>query len=123
MNFLKHPIILYYLPVLLWTTAIFIFSSQPVLPGPEIISLDFIFKKSAHMFVFGVLFFLIYRSLVYNKQNILKATLMAAILTTLYAMSDEYHQSFIQGRTASMRDVMFDGLGMFMAWLKIHDYI
>jgi len=75
------------------------------------------------MFVFGVLFFLIYRSLVYNKQNILKATLMAAILTTLYAMSDEYHQSFIQGRTASMRDVMFDGLGMFMAWLKIHDYI
>ena len=29
----------------------------------------------------------------------------------LYAITDEYHQSFMQGRVSSFRDVLFDAFG------------
>ncbi|MGL6119966.1 MAG: VanZ family protein [Fusobacteriaceae bacterium] len=32
-------------------------------------------------------------------------------MVTLYAMTDEYHQSFIIGRGASIRDVIIDASG------------
>lgn len=112
-----------YLPILLWAGLIFFLSSQPTLPGHEVFNLDFLIKKTGHIFVFGVLFALIYRAGMQNKLSSKTATIVAVLLTVLYAISDEYHQSFVTGRTATVKDVLFDTLGMLIAWLKIHEYI
>ena len=44
---------------------------------------------------------------------------MAWLLTILYALTDEYHQSFVAGRHPSIWDVLvFDNLGALLAlWL------
>jgi VanZ family protein len=35
----------------------------------------------------------------------------AALLALLYGMTDEFHQLFVAGRSADLRDVIADGLG------------
>jgi VanZ family protein len=36
-------------------------------------------------------------------------------LGIIYGFSDEWHQSFVPGREASLRDIFFDGLGVWTA--------
>ena len=40
---------------------------------------------------------------------------MAAAFAVLYGITDEFHQSFVAGRNASLLDVGFDALGSIMA--------
>jgi len=95
---------------------IFLLSSQPVLPGPNIIWMDFFFKKLAHMFVYAVLYFLIFRALNYKKSD--PNFLLPLLFTIMYAATDELHQFFVPGRTATVRDLGFDLYGAFLAVLK-----
>lgn len=37
---------------------------------------------------------------------------LAAILALLYAIADEYHQTFIEGRTGTWEDVVIDSAGI-----------
>ncbi|MFZ5376458.1 MAG: VanZ family protein [Patescibacteria group bacterium] len=116
------------LPPLIWAVFIFVLSSQEVLPGFETSLSDFIFKKSAHMFVYDVLYFLTYRSLhllFTQKRRAVpnKLWLTVLILCLIYAISDELHQSFVSGRHASFRDVGYDMLGGSIALLRKADYI
>jgi VanZ family protein len=47
-----------------------------------------------------------------------RAYAAAAAISFLYAISDEYHQSFVPGRDADPLDVLVDGLGIAAAtWL------
>jgi len=41
----------------------------------------------------------------------------AWLMAVLFALSDEYHQSFVSGRTSSLVDVMIDGGGAGLALL------
>src|SRR5258708_4345873 len=96
-------IVLYYLPVVVWCGFIFLLSSQSNLPGPGSAVLDFIFKKSAHMFVYGVLYWLLFRAANAGKSQ--KLFLIPLLICMAYAATDEFHQSFIAGRTPTIRDV------------------
>jgi VanZ family protein len=40
-----------------------------------------------------------------------KAWLAAFALTVIYGFSDEYHQSFVPGRDASLKDLLWDVIG------------
>lgn len=44
-----------------------------------------------------------------------RALAVAAAVTFLYALSDEYHQSFVEGRTGSPLDVAIDSVGIILA--------
>lgn len=112
-----------YIPTIVWAGFIFYLSSKPPLPGPPTFFLDFVFKKLAHMFVYFVLYYLVFRSVQYDIKNILKASLIAFIITIAYGISDEVHQSFVPGRTPTGKDVLFDLLGISIAWLSIYKYI
>lgn len=50
--------------------------------------------------------------------------LTAQLLCSLYAISDEFHQSFIPGRTPQLRDVLIDSagalLGILIGWIIAH---
>ena len=103
-----------YLPAIVWATLIFLLSSQEVLPGFAVSTYDFIFKKSAHMFVYAVLYILLFRA--YHKTNGKKINrknyLVPAVISFLYALSDELHQSTVPGRYPTLRDTGYDLLGI-----------
>ncbi len=100
---------------------IFFLSSQKVLPSLEVSFYDFLFKKGAHIFVYGFLYFLFYRSFLVLNNNYLdlKFHFLIFIICLLYALSDEFHQLFVFGRQASIRDIGFDFIGMLIAFLKL----
>lgn len=112
-----------YVPILVWATFIFFLSSQPVLPSPSAALWDFAFKKLSHIFVYFIFFRLMYRAINFDIQDKMKASIICFILSFLYALSDEFHQSFVPGRTPTGKDVLFDALGMGIAWLTIFKYV
>ena len=79
---------------------------------------SFIVRKGAHMFLFCVLGILFFGS-VYNGDNILKSVFIALLLAFLYACSDEYHQTFVVGRTGQFNDVLIDFSGAFIGVLIV----
>lgn len=103
--------------VILWLGVIFFFSHQPDLKSNLPTVWDFVFRKAAHFFEYAVLVWLFFRALVQNQKN-QRALIRAGVSSFLYALFDEWHQSFIDGRQASLSDVGIDGLGiLFAAWL------
>lgn len=81
--------------------------------------LNLIFRKSAHVIVFGILAFLFFNSL----RSYRVSYVFAWLLTVSYAIFDEWHQSFIAGRVSSVKDVLFDGLGAFFTLLIVYFFI
>ena len=112
-----------FLPPILWAGLIFVLSAQPALPGPETFVLDFIIKKIGHITVYLILYLLLYRAFFTQKLSVLKISILIFMIGFVYAMSDEWHQSFVPGRTPTIKDLGFDSLGMLIAWLHLHRYI
>lgn len=112
-----------YLPVLFWAGLIFIMSAQGSLHGFELDTFDFVLKKSAHVVEYFILYYLLHRALSMTMPHQRFNWLIAFILCVAYAISDEWHQSFVSGRTASLRDVGFDSIGVSLAFLRIYRYI
>ncbi len=108
-------ILKYWLPVVVWAAFIFYLSNQPGLKSGLAWPYDFILRKTAHIVEFAILFLLLLRAL--EKGHNLatkKALAWAFVLTIFYAASDEYHQSFVVQRVASLTDVVIDSLGVFL---------
>ncbi|NCN06575.1 MAG: hypothetical protein GW946_01880 [Candidatus Pacebacteria bacterium] len=112
-----------YLPVLLWATLIFYLSNQAILPGLYVETYDFIFKKSAHITVYAILYFLVYRSQILVGVTGNKRWQVPFLLVLIYAISDELHQQLVPGRFGTLRDVGYDLLGACLAFLKLYRYI
>lgn len=114
-----------YLPPTLWAAGIFFLSAQGMLPSFEFSTLDFIFKKSSHMFVYGVLYFLLWRAVQITIPGPQRAIhwILPLSLTLLYAMSDELHQNTVPGRSATFRDIGYDILGTGIVFLLQYRYI
>jgi VanZ family protein len=105
-------------PVVLWMGMIFILSAQPTLPSAENQLLDLILKQSAHVLVYAGLAVLWLRALQDSHLPASQRLCIALVAAGLYALSDEFHQRFVPGRTASLVDVGCDWLGAGLAaWL------
>jgi VanZ family protein len=92
--------------------AIFFLSAQPRAELPFFPGWDYAIKKAAHMLGYGLLG-LSYLHLLGGRSYV-----SAWALALLYAASDEFHQSFVPGRSASVVDVLvFDHLGAIFALL------
>lgn len=125
---------MYVIAVLAWALVIFYLSHQPasssnelskgvtrvIVENIEIISpekeLDFRalnskIRKSAHFFFYFILGMLIFTALHYRKALTINRTILAFFLCVLYAILDEGHQLFIDGRGAQVRDVIIDSAG------------
>jgi VanZ family protein len=115
----QHPLLYLWLPLVIWMSLIFLLSSQPDFPRPKVSWLEDLMGIGAHMFLFGVLAVLWARVLRGQRQTLL----LAFLLTMLYSLVDEFHQSFVPGRTADPLDLVYDGLGAAIAlsiwaWLR-----
>ncbi|HEX7229321.1 MAG TPA: VanZ family protein [Candidatus Binatia bacterium] len=86
-----------------------------VMPGFAALGLetaDLLVRKMAHLseyFILGILvtYTLQKRSALTTASQLFLATAIGII----YAISDEWHQFFVPGRTASAMDVLFDTIG------------
>lgn len=101
----------YWLPFLCWALLIYWFSSLPTVTTTQVFWQDFIFKKSAHFFEFMMFSLLLFRALKNSGVEIKKAFVLTFFISLLYAVSDEFHQSFVPGREPRVRDVIIDALG------------
>jgi len=100
-----------WLPVVFWMVFIFILSSIQVGSASEFYWKDFIVKKTAHLIEYGVLATLLCRGLKGSKIMTKKAMWYAILISFLYAITDEFHQSFTPGRGPAVRDVFIDLIG------------
>lgn len=87
---------------------IFILSS---VPGPKIpdLSIPF-FHKVVHFFEYAILGALWLRAFAYGRTDVrfFKLSALAWTLTAIFALSDEWHQTFVPGRSGRLEDVRFD---------------
>ena len=97
-------------PPLALMGVIFFFSAQPDL-GTGLGVWDTILRKAAHMAEYGLLWFLWYRALE------LRSPWPAVAITLAYAVTDEFHQTFVEGRHGSPLDVLIDAAGVGIAVL------
>ena len=104
-------LVAYWLPPLAWMVAIFYLSAQPDLPGPPEPLLDTLFKKGAHFVTYAMFAFLWWRALSRGMMTHRAALGTAFAIAVVYGISDEFHQSFIPGRSPSSRDVLIDAAG------------
>lgn len=116
--------------VVIWAALIFIFSSQTgevsgqnnrfIMNILSRIGIDLdaitggignlIIRKAAHFTEFMVLYILLYNAL--NDDFYKRPSLIIALaLTVIYAISDEIHQSFVDGRGPAVLDVLIDTAG------------
>ncbi|MBT8361469.1 MAG: VanZ family protein [Deltaproteobacteria bacterium] len=110
------------IPMLCVMGIIFILSHQPgtdedrsLFPGDD---------KIAHMIVYGVLAAAVIASFAPDIRKS-KSTIvvgLAFIVSLLYGVSDEFHQSFIPGRFSSGADILADAAGaglICVTWLVL----
>jgi VanZ family protein len=107
-----------------WCGLIFVASDQPNLRVSDDDLLDLVLRKSAHLAVFGVLAALVAGALAPRGVPARSKLVVAWLTTVAYAASDEWHQTFVPGRSGEPRDVMIDAVGatagllLFVAWRR-----
>lgn len=109
-----------WLPALAWAGLIFIISAQPKETFQRLGFTGQALSVGGHLIVYFVLMILLVIALrastnLPNKQVYLLAFLIVAI----YGLSDEYHQSFVPGRTPTLVDWLVDLIGAGLALLVL----
>jgi VanZ family protein len=106
-----------WLPPLLLMGVIFFLSAQPSLDsGLGIV--DLIGRKVLHFAEYALLTFLWWRALA-TVTSPGRAILLAFLLASGYAATDEYHQSFVEGRHGSLLDWAIDSAGAAAVALRL----
>lgn len=77
-------------------------------------------RKLAHMTIYGVLGLLVYIAFwgIYHRGKWLSVVGTLGVCL-IYAISDEWHQYFVSGRSAQVSDVMIDVLGAFIGVILV----
>ena len=92
---------------------IYVLSAQPDLSS-GLGTIDLILRKAVHMTEYALLLFLWWRAL--RDQTPPRAAIaLAFAVTLLYSASDEWHQSYVNGRHGTPVDVGIDLVGMLVA--------
>jgi VanZ family protein len=140
----KH-LVLYWLPVVLWMSVIFSFSTDagatrntsrfigpllrwfdPTISDQSIHAVQLGVRKTAHLAEYAVLAVLLWRA----RRKPSRAdprpwrrsdALFALGIAVLFAVTDEWHQSFVPSRQGQLTDVLVDSggaaLGLLVLWM------
>lgn len=75
-------------------------------------AVDGIVRKTAHMTEYAVLALLVSIPLIIYGAKGRALILLTFLIPALYASTDEFHQTFVRGRSGSFRDVLIDCMGI-----------
>jgi VanZ family protein len=106
-----------WLAVILWMIVMFSLSTEAFSAGnaasisPALGKL--IVRKLAHFSEYLILASLIMRALTAEEAGTgtLRRVLIAVVVAVAYAMTDEWHQSFVRSRNSQISDVAIDAIG------------
>ena len=110
-----------WLPPLLLMAVIYYLSDQPGLSS-GLGLVDTIGRKFVHAFEYALLCGLWWRAL-RTRMAPGAALAPALVVTIVYAVTDEYHQTFVEGRDGLVLDVVIDALAAATASLAIRQRI
>ena len=100
--------ILDYLGLLFYCLFIYWLSDQQTLPTPELFENQ---DKVLHFGAYFVMGLFAWRSFRHLISPPIILTLITIVFCSLYALSDEWHQSFVPGRSSDVLDWIADTLG------------
>lgn len=110
---------------LLIMALIFLASSQPQGVVPHFDAYDWVVKKTGHLAIYAALAWAFWRGLTGGAGRVTwRSAALAVVLAALYGATDEFHQSFVEGRGATVLDVGIDtvgavlGLALTAAWQR-----
>lgn len=127
-----------WLPVIMWMAMIFIFSTDifagsntsslfhpviswliPSVTSDQLDTIHLFVRKFGHWTEYAILTFLLIRAVAkqFPQWPINWRCGCSLALAVIYAASDEWHQSFVPSRSASVYDFMIDGFGALCAIL------
>lgn len=102
---------------------IFVLSAQSGLRVSDDVAVDRPFRMTAHLAAFATLAALFLVALSWGRRPRLRHVLIAFGLTVAYAISDEWHQSFVPDRSGRLDDVITDTIGaligLAVAWVTL----
>jgi VanZ family protein len=141
---IKKKLILHWTPVAVFMALIFIGSTDllsgqstgrfliplikfflPVADDSTVSMIRFLIRKAGHVTEYAVLTALIWQAMTFGRASAParlwepKRAFLAWTLSTAYAASDEFHQSFVPSRGASPVDVLIDSAGALLALVVI----
>jgi VanZ family protein len=101
---------------------IYVLSDQPRLPYPQDLDATFV-SIAGHLTVYAVLAVLLWWALGVGHVTRSRRAILAVGLATLYGFFDEWHQSFVPGRTPDGWDIVTDLTGatcaiLLVTWLE-----
>ena len=76
-------------------------------------------RKLAHFSLYTIVGFLTMSLMSTYNLKMSKEVIISVIIGNIYAFFDEFHQSFIPGRAASLKDVGIDSLGVIFGVLIV----
>jgi VanZ family protein len=106
-----------WLPPLVLMGVIFFLSHQPSLDS-GLGTIDLIGRKLVHFAEYALLCFLWWRALA-TVTTPDRAALWAFLLASGYALTDEYHQTFVEGRHGTALDWAIDSAGAATAAIRL----
>jgi len=108
-----------WLLVIAWMAVIFAFSSQAnsgEMTEEVLGDINVPVRKCAHMFEYAVLFWLTrWSAITIRRPAWIVPGMLAFVICLLYAGTDEWHQSFVPGRSGQVQDVAVDMAGSLIA--------
>jgi len=126
----------YWLPVLIWLGLIFVGSTDalsaeqtsrflvpflrwldPQISFATIAAIHFALRKLGHLTEYVIFAALLWRALRRGTRlqaRVSKLFLVAWLAAAIFAVTDEFHQSFVPSRTATLGDVLIDICGAFV---------
>ena len=137
-----------YAPLIIWMVLMFLFSTGgmsasntslivrplllwlfPDISEERLYLAHFIVRKTAHFTEYAILALLAARAFITSSQKPLRRRwfVAALLLVVVYALADEYHQTFVPSRTGSFYDSLIDMSGgltaliFFMLWRRRGD--
>ena len=104
----RSPLLSLWIPVIAYMAMLFVFSSLSTLPSPPA---GFSFYD-AHIAAYAGLAALTARATGEGLRDVSwRAVLGAIVISSLYGVSDEYHQMFVPGRSFEVLDMVADAIG------------
>ena len=92
-------------------SGVFVEQLRHIAPSVDQQLLTFLVRKGAHIFAYFVLGILIFNALWrvdLSKFKFNRPAMLSIIVCALYAVSDEFHQLFVSGRSGEIRDIIID---------------
>lgn len=116
--------LVYFLPSLVIMSIIFYLSSLPSTGIGGNLTCQFIINKSLHIFVYSLLSISFCFGLSHTTTKTNKFIFIASIFFSyIYGLSDEFHQTFVDGRGGKFSDSFFDLGGAFIGVYLFDKYL